>query len=153
MPEIGPSPDFNANVTQPFNERSSLNQAWGTYGVLWPVVHQQLGVGPQLGHGLLEVLPSVPPGQSTVSGSAIRVGIGTIDVSATHSGNTWTTTVTSRLSCTLNVGATLPAGSTVQSVTLNGAPATYQVRDTNSGRQVFVSTSCGTTDQVKVIAS
>jgi len=153
MPEIGPSPDFPANVTLPFNERSSLNQAWGTYGVLWPVVHQQLGVGPQLGHGLLEVLPSVPPGQSTVSGSAIRVGIGTIDVSATHSGNTWTTTVTSRLSCTLNVGATLPAGSTVQSVTLNGAPATYQVRDANSGRQVFVSTSCGTTDQVKVVAS
>src|SRR2546425_11406185 len=26
MPEIGPSPDFAANVTQPFNERSSLNQ-------------------------------------------------------------------------------------------------------------------------------
>ena len=34
MPEIGPSPDFAANVTQPFNERSSLDQAWGTYGVL-----------------------------------------------------------------------------------------------------------------------
>jgi len=153
MPEIGPSPDFNANVTQPFNERSSLNQAWGTYGVLWPVVHQQLGVDPQLGHGLLEVLPSVPPGQSTVSGSAIRVGAGTIDVSATHSGNTWTTTVTSRLSCALNVGATLPAGSTVQSVTLNGAPVAFKVRDANSGRQVFVSTSCGTTDQVKVVTS
>jgi len=153
MPEIGPSPDFNANVTQPFNERSSLNQAWGTYGVLWPVVHQQLGVDPQLGHGLLEVLPSVPPGQSTVSGSAIRVGAGTIDVSAMHSGNTWTTTVTSRLSCALNVGATLPAGSTVQSVTLNGAPVAFKVRDANSGRQVLVSTSCGTTDQVKVVTS
>jgi len=44
MPEIGPSPDFAANVSQPFNERSSLDQAWGTYGVLWPVVNQQLGV-------------------------------------------------------------------------------------------------------------
>ena len=95
MPEIGPSPDFAANVTQPFNERSSLEQAWGTYGVLWPVVHQQLGVSPQLGNGLLEVLPSVPPGQLSVSGSAIRIGAGTIDVAATHSGNTWTTTVTS----------------------------------------------------------
>ncbi len=156
MPEIGPSPDFNANVTQPFNERSSLNQAWGTYGVLWPVVHQQLGVDPQLGHGLLEVLPSVPPGQSTVSGSAIRIGTGTIDVTAMHSGNTntWTTTMTSSgLACTLHVGATLPAGSTVQSVTLNGAPVAFKVRDANSGRQVFVSTSCGTTDQVKVVAS
>ncbi len=113
MPEIGPSPDFAANITQPFNERSSLEQAWGTYGVLWPVVHQQLGVDPQLGNGLLEVLPSVPPGQSTISGTAIRVGAGTIDVTATHSGNTWTTTVTSRLTCALHVGATLPAGSNV----------------------------------------
>jgi len=61
--------------------------------------------------------------------------------------------VTSRLSCALNVGATLPAGSTVQSVTLNGAPVAFKVRDANSGRQVFVSTSCGTTDQVKVVTS
>jgi hypothetical protein len=154
MPEIGPSPDFAANVTQPFNERSSLDQAWGTYGVLWPVVHQQLGIVPQLGHGLLEVLPSVPPDQSTVSGSNIRVGTGAIDVTATHAGNTWTTTVNSALNCTLlHVGATLPAGSTIQSVTLNDAPAAYAVRDTNAGRQVFVSTTCGTTaDHVNVVA-
>lgn len=153
MPEIGPSPDFAANVTQPFNERSSLDQAWGTYGVLWPVVHQQLGVGPQLGRGLLEVLPDVPPGQSTVSGRDIRVGTGSIDVTATHNGNTWTTTVASALGCTLHIGATLPAGSTVRSVTLDGAPSAYQVRDTNAGRQVFVSTSCGSTAQVQVVAS
>lgn len=153
MPEIGPSPDFTANVDQPFNERSSLEQAWGTYGVLWPVVHQQLGVDPQLGDGLLEVLPSVPPGQSSVSGSAIQMGTGSIDVTAMHSGNTWTTTMTSRLSCTLHVGATLPAGSTIQSVTLNGASVAYQVRDTNSGRQVFVSTTCGSTAQVNIVAN
>ena len=153
MPEIGPSPDFTANINQPFNERSSLNQAWGTYGVLWPVVHQQLGVDPQLGDGLLEVLPNVPSGQSTVSGTAIRVGTGTIDVTATHSGNTWTTTLTSQLTCNLHVGVTLPAGTTVQSVTLNGTPTIYSVRDTNSGRQVFVSTSCGSTAQVKVVTN
>jgi len=153
MPEIGPSPDFTANINQPFNERSSLNQAWGTYGVLWPVVHQQLGVDPQLGDGLLEVLPNVPSGQSTVSGTAIRVGTGTIDVTATHSGNTWTTTLTSQLTCNLHVGVTLPADTTVQSVTLNGTPTIYSVRDTNSGRQVFVSTSCGSTAQVKVVTN
>src|SRR5436305_13728566 len=100
MPEIGPSPDFAANVTQPFNERSSLEQAWGTYGVMWPVMHQQLGVDPQLGHGLLEVLPSVPQGQSTVSRTAIRIGTGTIDVTATSSGNAGTTTATSCLGST-----------------------------------------------------
>jgi hypothetical protein len=153
MPEIGPSPDFTANVDQPFNERSSLEQAWGTYGVLWPVVHQQLGVDPQLGNSLLEVLPAIPPGQSTVSGSAIRVGAGAIDVTATHSGSSWMTTVTSRLTCALHVGVTLPVGRTVHSVMLNGVPRAYTVRDTNSGREVFVSTPCGSTAQVKVAAS
>ncbi|MEO8954808.1 MAG: glycogen debranching protein, partial [Ktedonobacteraceae bacterium] len=122
--------------------------------VLWPVVHQQLGVDPQLGDGLLEVLPNVPSGQTTVSGTAIRVGSGTINVTATHSGKSWTTTVTSHgNSCTMHVGATLPSGSTVQSVTLNGSPATYVIRDTNAGREVFVSTPCGSSAQVKVVVS
>jgi hypothetical protein len=142
MPEIGPSPDFAANIDHPFNERSSLNQAWGTYGVLWPVVHQQLGVGPQLGNGLLEVLPSVPFGQSSVSGRNILVGAGSIDVTATHSGSSWTTTVTARLACILHVGATLPSGAGIRLVTLNGSPVQYTVRDLNAGRQVFVSTPC-----------
>jgi hypothetical protein len=154
MPEIGPSPDFTANIDQPFNERSSLDQAWGTYGVLWPVVHQQLGVGPQLGNGLLEVLPSVPTGQSSVSGTNIRVGTGSIDVAATHHGSSWTTTVTGRLACTLHVGATLPVGAHIHLVTLNGHPVQYTVRDTNAGRQVFASTSCsGQTWLVHIVAT
>jgi hypothetical protein len=154
MPEIGPSPDFPANIDHPFNERSSLNQAWGTYGVLWPVVHQQLGVGPQLGRGLLEVLPDVPPGQSSVSGTNIRVGAGSVDVTATHYGSSWTTTVTARLACTLHAGASLPAGAQIHLVTLNGAPAAYTVRDTNAGRQVFVSTPCsGQTQKVHIVAN
>jgi hypothetical protein len=152
MPEIGPSPDFTANIDQPFNERSSLDQAWGTYGVLWPVVHQELGVDPQLGNGLLEVLPSVPPGQPSVSGTAIRVGPGSVDVTASHRGHTWTTTVTGRLECTLHVGATLPAAATVSAVTLNGTPAPYVVRDSNQGRQVLVFTSCRGTSRVAVVA-
>jgi hypothetical protein len=157
MPEIGPSPDFTANIDQPFNERSSLDQAWGTYGVLWPVVHQQLGVDPQLGGPsgrLLEVLPSVPPGQRSVSGTAIRVGTGSVDVAASHGAGVWTTTVTARLACTLHAGATLPPGAAVHSVTLNGSNVPYTVRDSNQDRQVFVSTSCGggRTATVKVTA-
>jgi hypothetical protein len=153
MPEIGPSPDFVANVSQPFNERSSLDQAWGTYGVLWPVVNQQLGMDPQLGNGLLEVLPDVPAGQSSVSGTNIRVGTGSVDVAATHHGSSYTTTVTARLACTLHVGATLPAGATVHQVTLNGSVAHYTVRDTNAGREVLVSTPCrGQTWRVHMVA-
>jgi hypothetical protein len=106
-------------------------------------VHQQLGVGPQLGDGLLEVLPHVPPGQSSVSGTNIRVGAGSVDVTATHHGSSWTTTVTARLTCTLHAGATLPAGAQIRLVTLNGRPTAYTVRDTHAGRQVLVSTPCG----------
>jgi hypothetical protein len=154
MPEIGPSPDFTANINQPFNERSSLNQAWGTYGVLWPVVNQQLGVAPQIGNGLLEVLPDVPAGQPSVTGTNIRVGTGSIDVAAVHHGSSYTTTVTARLACTLHVGATLPAGVRIQLVTLNGSPVQYTVRDTNAGRQVLVSTSCGgRTWRVHIVAT
>jgi hypothetical protein len=154
MPEIGPSPDFTANIDQPFNERSSLDQAWGTYGILWPIVHQQLGVDPQLGNSLLEVLPSVPSGQRSVSGTNIRVGTGSIDVAARHDGSSWTTTITARLACTLHAGATLPAGVQVHLVTLNGIPAPYVIRDTNAGRQVLVSTSCsGHTWRIHIVAT
>jgi hypothetical protein len=154
MPEIGPSPDFTANINEPFNERSSLDQSWGTYGVLWPAVHQQLGIGPQLGNGLLEVLPSVPPGQSSVSGTNIRVGSGSVDVAARHDGSSWTTTVTASLTCTLHVGATLPANAQVHLVTLNGSRVNYTVRDTNAGRQILVSTPCGgKTWRVHIVAS
>ena len=57
-------------------------QAWGTYGTLWPVVHQQLGVGPDLGRAYLEVVPQVPGGQARVAGSNIRLGNGAVDVTA-----------------------------------------------------------------------
>jgi hypothetical protein len=104
--------------------------------------------------GLLEVLPSVPSGQSSVSGTNIRVGTGSVDVAAEHHGSSWTTTVTARLACTLQVGATLPGGARVHLVTLNGFPVRYSLRDTNAGREVLVSTPCsGRTWQVHIVAS
>ena len=80
MPEIAPSPDFAANIDRPLYDRSMVLQAWGTYGTLWPVVHQQLGVSPDLGRGQLTVVPQVPDGQSRVAGSNIRLGGGSVDV-------------------------------------------------------------------------
>jgi hypothetical protein len=44
MPEIAPSPDYGRSIDKPFNERAMVLQAWGAYGTIWPVVHQQLGV-------------------------------------------------------------------------------------------------------------
>jgi hypothetical protein len=66
MPEIAPSPDFPANIGRPLYDRSMVLQAWGTYGILWPVVHQQLGVSPDLG-GVLSRSCRRSPAASTGS--------------------------------------------------------------------------------------
>ncbi|MGZ6803963.1 MAG: glycogen debranching protein, partial [Nocardioidaceae bacterium] len=68
MPEISPSPDFGANIDKPFTERSSALQAWGTYGVLWPVLHFELGVAPDAGRGAVRVVPQLPAGQHRIAG-------------------------------------------------------------------------------------
>jgi hypothetical protein len=120
MPEIAPSPDFPANIGRPMYDRSMVLQAWGTYGVLWPVVHQQLGVSPDLGRGNLTVVPQVPGGQHRVAGANIRLGSGSVDVAAERTGSTLTTTVTRYGRTHLVIGHVLPATSTVATVTLDG---------------------------------
>jgi len=141
MPEIAPSPDFPANIDHDFLSRSSLLQAWGTYGVLWPVVHQQLGVDPDLGQGRLAIVPQVPPGQHRISGSNVRLGTGAVDVTATVSGNTIQVEVDARLACHLTIGAVLPAGATVASVGLDGHPVGYRLVPTARGTEVVVDAS------------
>jgi hypothetical protein len=120
MPEILPSPDFGTNLSKDFLSRSSVLQAWGAYGVLWPVIHQQLGVAPDLGNGLLSVVPQVPAGQREIAGSDILVGAGHLDVRATHDGKVLSVTVNAAVSCRLAVGVVVPGGAKVASVTLDG---------------------------------
>ena len=98
VPEISPSPDFGANVDKRFTERSSGLQAWGTYGVLWPVVPYELGVAPDLGNGALSIVPQVPTGQPSAAGKNITLGRGSVDVSATSGSTRPETTVTRHLS-------------------------------------------------------
>ncbi len=143
MPEIAPSPDFKANIERALYDRSMVLQAWGTYGTLWPVVHHQLGVSPDMGRGSLAVVPQVPEGQSKVSGSNIRVGSGSVDVSAERGSSTLTTTVTRQLSASLLIGHVLPDGASVSEVTLDGAPAEYEVRSTARGDEVVVQAGAG----------
>jgi hypothetical protein len=111
-------------------------QAWGHYGTAWPVVHQQLGVRPSLGTGRLEVVPQIPDGQPSVAGRNIRLGDGTVDVRAERG----STTVTLRTRVReLRIGTTLPAGSKVRSVTLDGRRVRKpDVRVTNRGVEVTV---------------
>lgn len=139
MPEIAPSPDSPANIDRAFTDRSMTMQAWGTYGILWPVVHQQLGVDPDLGHGKVSVVPQIPGGQQKVAGSNIRLGRGSVDVSASLAGKELRAEVTSKgLSATVTVGAVLPAGAKVRAVALDGRAAQYKLVTTARGTEVHV---------------
>ncbi|NUR09130.1 MAG: glycogen debranching protein [Nocardioidaceae bacterium] len=138
MPEISPSPDFGANIERKFTERSMALQAWGTYGILWPVVHYQLGVAPDVGRQRLTVVPQVPDGQSRVAGSNIRLGSGSVGVEASRSATTLTTTVDRSTAWRLTIGATLPSGTRAQAVTLDGRRVPHQTVTTPRGTQVRV---------------
>jgi hypothetical protein len=103
------------------------------------VVHQQLGVDPDLGHGRIAVVPQVPAGQQKVAGSNIRVGRGSIDVSARLTGKALSTDVTVKgVGATLTVGAVLPSGAKVRSVTVDGRSAQYKLVTTTRGTEVQV---------------
>jgi hypothetical protein len=145
MPEILPSPDFDPpNIDRKPTDRSMVLQAWGAYGNLWPAVHQQLGVSPDMGRKRLEVVPQVPPGQSRVAAKHIRVGGGAIDVTAEASSGSLRTTVSGRTNgAVLLVGQVLPSGAKVASVTLNGHAVSYTTRQTARGSEVVVDAGHG----------
>jgi hypothetical protein len=144
MPEILPSPDFGTNLSKDFLSRSSVLQTWGSYGALWPVIHQQLGVAPDLGHGTVTVTPLVPAGQKQIAGSDIRVGRGHLDVRATHEGNVLTVQVDAAVPARLLIGAVLPPGSTVAAATLDGRPvATRHVQTARGDELVATARSAG----------
>jgi hypothetical protein len=146
MPEIFPSPDQGPNIDRCWTCRSMFMQAWGHYGTTWAVVHQWLGVSPDLGNGLVEFVPQVPEGQSSVQGRAIQLGDGSADVLATHDGNTYRTEITTTGVGTNDVviGHTLPRGSQPAAVVLDGtAVHNYTVVQTNRGSEVTIPTSAG----------
>ncbi|MGH3387415.1 MAG: hypothetical protein ACRDOO_00885 [Actinomadura sp.] len=137
MPEIAPSPDFVPNIDRRQTERSMVLQAWGAYGTLWPVVHHQLGISPDLGNGGLAVVPQLPPGQNRVAGRDVRLGGGAVDVIAEAGQRTLRTVVTTRgTDADLLIGQVLPTGAQVASVTLNGRPVATEVRQTARGSEV-----------------
>jgi hypothetical protein len=146
-PEIFPSPDFGNNIDRCWTCRSMFMQAWNNYGTTWAVVHQWLGVRPDLGNGFLEVVPQVPDGQTTVQGRDIRLGDGSADVEATHDGDSYRTVID--VSRTVGadevvIGHTLPRGTRPAAVVLDGKSIhNYKVRETNRGTEVTVSTTSG----------
>ncbi len=138
-PEIAPSPLNGRTIDRSFLERPMVLQAWGHYGTIWPVVHQQLGVRPDMGRRLLEVTPQVPRGQTRLAGRRIRVGGGLVDVSAARAGGRHRTDVRARGAGLrrLTLGHTLPPGSFIRRVRLNGDRVRYRIRPTNRGLEVL----------------
>ena len=151
-PEIFPSPDFDAagprdaNVERCTRCRAMVMQAWNQYGTIWPVVHQQLGVRPDLGRDTLEIVPQVPPHEPSVGGENIRLGGGALrSVEASHEGQRYVTEVDTGSAPIdrLLIGHTLPRGARVDSVILDGKRHGAQTRLTHRGLEVTVKTDPG----------
>ena len=138
MPEIVPSPDFQPNIDRLLTERSMVLQAWGAYGVLWPVIHQWLGVSPDIGRGRVSVVPQLPESETKASVNTVKLGLIAIDVAAERQGSTYTTTVSRRGRVDLRIGAVLPDGATVTSATLNGSPVKPKLVQTTRGLEAVV---------------
>ncbi len=142
MPEVAPSPAYGRSIDRPFYDRAMVLQAWGNYGTLWPVVHQQLGVRPDLGRGRLEVTPQLPPYERRIAGRNIRLGEGAIDVVAARGEHGYRTAVDVRVGLeALTLGATLPLGAEVERVLLDGHPVDEQLVETNRGLEVIAELS------------
>jgi hypothetical protein len=107
---------------------------------MWPVVHQHLGVRPDLGRARLTVVPQTPS-RAPVVGRGIRLGSGWVNVSADRAGSRWITVVDTATAPVrrLSIGHTLPRGSEVASIELDGrAPRRFRQRVTNRGLEVTV---------------
>jgi hypothetical protein len=151
MPEIVPGGDFGANIDRLFTERSMVMQAWGAYGVLWPVIHQWLCVSPDLGRGRVAVVPQLPTGQPKASANSVKLGALTIDLAAAHQGSSYTTTVTRHGRVDLRIGTVLPDGATIASATLNGSPVKPKLVKTTRGLEATVSAKAGQRTAMLVI--
>ena len=147
MPEIFPSPDQGANIDRCWTCRSMFMQAWGNYGTAWAVVHQWLGVRPDLGRQRVEFVPQVPQAQTSVQGQGIRLGGGSADVLATHAGGRYRTEIDTTKGVGADevvIGCTLPGGARPAAVVLDGQPVhNYQVLQTNRGTEVTMVTTAG----------
>ena len=152
MPEIAPSHDYGRSIDLPFNERASVEQAWGTYATIWPVVHSELGVAPDLGRSRLVVIPQLPPDRSYAAGRRIRLGKGSVGVGALRRGKLYTTRVTPRglKGVALRLGAILPPGRRVRGVTLDGNRVKARVLGTARGREVSFVTRAGRTHVLRI---
>jgi hypothetical protein len=136
LPELAASPQYNP--FEPFTSRANVMQAWSSYGLLWTVVHGLLGVSPDVPAGSVAVVPEVPSSWPALSVSSLQVGAASLGVKASRQPGSYQTEVTGAGSLSLTIGAVLPAGAAVHTVTLDGHPVHYQLVSSSRGTAVEV---------------
>jgi hypothetical protein len=136
LPEQMPSPDYVLFPFHPFPRRAMVMQAWSSYGVLYPITHYFLGVQPHMDQRLLIVVPQLPRSLPHLSIQDLRIGTQILAVAAQRSDKLYVTVVTLPVGYRLEIGYTLPANASIESVTLNGKAADYEVRSTHRGSEV-----------------
>jgi glycogen debranching enzyme len=149
LPELFDSPDYR--YFQAFTGRAMVMQAWSSYGIHWPIVVGFLGVRPSAPTNTLTVVPSLPSAWPELSVSDLKIGSAKVEVSARQAGKQYQTTVVLPQGWNLTIGYALPAGSQVNSVTLNNQPAAYQIVDSNRGREVHVVTNVAGTQSLQIM--
>ncbi len=136
LPELAASAQYNP--FEAFTSRANVMQAWSSYGVMWTVVNDLLGVTPDVPEGSVAVVPEVPASWPSLSVSQLRVGHQDLAVNAAHQSGSYTTQVSGATGLALTIGTVLPGGVTPQSVTLNGTKVHYQLVTTTRGTAVEV---------------
>jgi hypothetical protein len=136
LPELAASAQYNP--FEAFTSRANVMQAWSSYGVMWTVVNDLLGVTPDVPQRSVAVVPEVPASWPSLSVSKLRVGGDSLAVSASHQAGTYRTSVSGASGLSLTIGTVLPAGAKPRSVTLNGHKASYKLVTTTRGTAVEV---------------
>jgi hypothetical protein len=137
LPELAASAQYNP--FEPFTSRANVMQAWSSYGVLWTVVNDLLGVTPDVPRGLVSVVPDVPASWPSLSVSRLRAGAQDLAVTASHRAGGYRTEVSGAAGLSLTIGTVLPAGAKPRPVTLNGTKVPYHLAATPRGNAVEVS--------------
>jgi hypothetical protein len=119
-------------------------QAWSSYGIQWPVIHHFLGVRPNIPDNSIYVVPHIPSSWIGLSVENLRVGHGTIDVSAERNEHVYRTTISAPAGWTLIIGHTLPTDAEVETVMLDDAEIAYESIDSPRGREIQVKTTTDT---------
>ena len=149
LPELFPSPDYT--YFPPFGG-AMVMQAWSSYGIHSPLVESYLGIKPNAPARTLSVVPDLPSSWNELSVDHLRVGSSQIAASVRRSGMNYLITVEAPVGWRLTIGYTLPANTQVQSVRLNGSPASFQIVLTNRGEEIRVLTNSGGTQKLMLQA-